>query len=455
MPVESINPVTGQVVATLEAHSDEEVEMKLDAAQRAYMDWRRSTFSRRSELMAELSAHLRRHRDRYASMATMEMGKPIVEAEAEIDKCAWAAEFFAGNAEAMLAPRSMPSTARVSYVQYQPLGVVLEIMPWNFPFWQAIRAAVPILLGGNVALLKHASNVPQCALAIEAMFRKAGFPTGVFQTLLVGSSAVSRLIEDDRIAAVTLTGSDLAGAEVAKVAGSALKKCVLELGGSDPFMVLAGADVEKAAAVGCRARNQNNGQSCIAAKRFIVEESIADEWEARFAKHVAALRVGDPMDRATQVGPLARADLVATLSDQLDRSVAAGARVRVGGQKLERPGYFFAPTVVVETRREMPVFCEETFGPLAAVVRVQDEDEAIRVANDSRYGLGASIWIDSERGQSIASRIEAGMVFVNGMVASDPRLPFGGVKRSGIGRELSEFGIREFQNMQTVWVAPS
>ena len=405
--------------------------------------------------MGELARHIRVERNRYAALATTEMGKPIVEAEAEIEKCAWAAEYFAEHAESMLAPRAIPSTAALSYVQYQPLGVVLEIMPWNFPFWQAIRAAIPILMGGSVALLKHASNVPQCALAIESIFRQAGFPDAVFQTLLVPSSRVEHLINDERVAAVTLTGSDVAGAEVARIAGTALKKCVLELGGSDPFIVLEDADVEKAASVGCRARNQNNGQSCIAAKRFIVHASIADEWERRFCENVAALRVGDPMDRAVQVGPLARAALVSALNDQLERSASAGARIRVGGKRVDRSGFYFEPTVVTQARRDMAVFREETFGPLAAVIRVADEDGAIRVANDSRYGLGASVWTDADRGQKLASRLEAGMVFVNGMVASDPRLPFGGVKRSGIGRELSEFGIREFQSLQTVWVGAS
>ena len=405
--------------------------------------------------MGELARHLRAERDGYAALATTEMGKPIVEAEAEIEKCAWAAEYFAEHAESMLAPRAIPSTAALSYVQYQPVGVVLEIMPWNFPFWQAIRAAIPILMGGNVALLKHASNVPQCALAIESIFRQAGFPDAVFQTLLVRSSAVERLINDERVASVTLTGSDVAGAEVARIAGYALKKCVLELGGSDPFIVLEDADVEKAASVGCRARNQNNGQSCIAAKRFIVHESIADEWERRFCENVAALRLGDPMDRAAQVGPLARADLVTVLNEQLQRSASAGARISVGGKRVDRPGFYFEPTVVTQARREMAVFREETFGPLAAVIRVADEEDAIRVANNSRYGLGASVWTNADRGQKLASRLEAGMVFVNGMVASDPRLPFGGVKRSGIGRELSEFGMREFQSLQTVWVGAS
>jgi succinate-semialdehyde dehydrogenase/glutarate-semialdehyde dehydrogenase len=452
MQFDSINPATGKRLASFEADSELTVEAKVEAADRAFRDWRRTPFSRRSALMVDLAAHLREDRDHYAAMATIEMGKPIGEAEAEIEKCAWAAEFFAEHAESMLGSRAMPSTAVLSYVQYQPLGVVLEIMPWNFPFWQAIRAAIPILMGGNVALLKHASNVPQCALAIEAMFREVGFPVATFQTLLVSSSAVERLIADDRVAAVTLTGSDTAGAAVARLAGGALKKCVLELGGSDPFIVLEDADLAKAANVGCRARNQNNGQSCIAAKRFVVHESVADEWERRFCDNVAALRIGDPMDRITEVGPLARADLVTSLTDQLDRSVMAGARVSVGGRSLDGPGYYFQPTVLTQTRRDMAVLREETFGPLAAVVRVRDDEEALRVANDSKYGLGASIWTSPERGQSLASRIETGMVFVNGMVASDPRLPFGGVKRSGIGRELSEFGLREFQSLQTVWI---
>jgi succinate-semialdehyde dehydrogenase/glutarate-semialdehyde dehydrogenase len=457
MALLSINPATEEEMARFEEHSPEQVENVLARAAEAARAWRAHSFATRSRLMAEAGARLRQDRDRYAALATAEMGKPIAEAEAEVEKSAWACEFFAEQAESMLSDRKLPSSASLSYVQYRPLGVVLAVMPWNFPFWQFFRAAVPALMGGNLALLKHASNVPQCALAIEEVFRHAGFPEGVVQTLLIGSPRVGSVISDPRVAGVTLTGSDTAGAEVAQAAGKVLKKTVLELGGSDPFIVLEDADLEQAVSVGCRARNQNNGQSCIAAKRFIVHEAVAGEFETRFAAAVAALKVGDPMDRGHQVGPLARGDLLDNLDSQVERSVAAGARPAAGGGRLGNGrGYYYRPTVLLDVTRDMPAFREETFGPLAAVIRVRHEEEAVAVANDSQYGLGASLWTrDIERGRRLAGRIEAGQVFINEMVASDPRLPFGGVKRSGYGRELSEFGIREFMNVQTVWVGPA
>ncbi|HEV3406913.1 MAG TPA: NAD-dependent succinate-semialdehyde dehydrogenase, partial [Candidatus Dormibacteraeota bacterium] len=385
-----------------------------------------------------------------------EMGKPIVEAEGEIEKCAWTAGWIADNAARLLADEPMESSATMSYVRFQPLGVILAVMPWNFPFWQAFRAGLPALAAGNVMLLKHSSNVPQSAIAIEEVFREAGVPQGVFQTLLVGPSAVEGIIEDHRVAGVTLTGSEAAGARVASTAAKRIKKAVLELGGSDPFIVLADADIKAAATVACRARNQNNGQSCIAAKRFIVVESVADEFEELFATAVKALKIGDPKERNVQVGPLARADLVDDLERQVKESVRLGARPLTGGKRVDGAGNFFEPTVLADVRPGMPVYHEETFGPVAAVIRVSDDEEALRVANDTEFGLGSSIWTaDVDRARRLAERVEAGMVFINGMVASDARLPFGGVKKSGYGRELSSYGIKEFTNMQTIWIGPA
>jgi succinate-semialdehyde dehydrogenase/glutarate-semialdehyde dehydrogenase len=456
MAIVSVNPATEEQLASFEEHTWEQVDAALQHAYDTRHAWRDAGFDARAARFTDLAAYLRAEKQRLASLLTAEMGKPITEAEAEVEKCAWTADWFAENGERLLAPRIVESTGTESYVRFQPLGVVLAVMPWNFPFWQVFRAGIPALMGGNVVLLKHASNVPQAALAAEEAFRRAGFPAGVFQTLLVRSGMVERIVSDRRVAAVTLTGSDLAGSEVAATAGRALKKSVLELGGSDPFIVLEDADLELAASVACRARNQNNGQSCIAAKRFIVVDGVADDFERRFSAAVAGLTVGDPSRREVQVGPLARADLVEDLDALVKQSIAKGARVAVGGTRPTGTGYYYPPTVLTEVTREMAVFRQETFGPVAAVIRVRGEDEAVAVANDSDYGLGANLWTgDVERGKRLAERIESGLVFINGMVSSDARLPFGGVKRSGFGRELSEFGMQEFQNIQTVWVGPT
>jgi succinate-semialdehyde dehydrogenase/glutarate-semialdehyde dehydrogenase len=454
--LKSIDPATGRELASFPEADESTIENALAKAWDARAHWRDAGAGMRASLMRSVAGVLRADRSRFAALLTSEMGKPIVEAEAEVEKCAWTATWFAENGERLLAKEPVDSTGTESYVRFQPLGVILAVMPWNFPFWQAFRAGLPALTAGNVMILKHSSNVPQSALAIEEVFREAGVPEGVFQTLLIGSAAVERLIADRRVAGVTLTGSDKAGMLVAESAGKALKKTVLELGGSDPFIVLADADIGAAATVACRARNQNNGQSCIAAKRFIVEESVADEFEQRFVSAVAALKVGNPMDRANQVGPLARADLVDDLERQVAESVRLGARPLTGGKRIQGDGYYFEPTVLVNVRPGMPAYHEETFGPVAAVIRVKDEDEALHVANDTEYGLGSNIWTsDVERGKRLAERVEAGLVFINGMVASDARLPFGGVKRSGYGRELAEYGIKEFVNIQTVWVGPA
>ncbi len=454
--LKSIDPATGREPATFPEADEAAIEAALAEAYEVRNGWRNAGIEHRSKLLRSVAAVLRADKARFASILTSEMGKPIVEAEGEIEKCAWTAGWIADQAARLLAGETIESTATHSYVRYQPLGVVLAVMPWNFPFWQVFRAALPALAAGNVMLLKHASNVPQAAMAIEEVFREAGLPEGVFQTLLIGSAAVDRIVADRRVAGVTLTGSEGAGSQVAGTAGKTLKKSVLELGGSDPFIVLEDADVAAAATVACRARNQNNGQSCIAAKRFIVVEAVADEFEKRFAGAVGTLKVGDPMDRGNQVGPLAKPDLVDALDRQVRESVRMGARLLTGGKKLDGGGYYYAPTVLTGVRADMPVFREETFGPVAAVIRVKDEEEALNVANDSEFGLGSAIWTANvARAEKMAERVEAGMVFINGMVASDARLPFGGVKKSGFGRELSAHGIREFTNIQTVWVGPA
>jgi len=452
----SINPATGRELATFPELDEAGIETAIEKAYETRHAWRDAGLDARSALLRSVAGVLRADKSRFAAMMTAEMGKPIIEAEAEVEKCAWTAAWLADNAARLLADEPVESNATNSYVRFQPLGVVLAVMPWNFPFWQALRAGLPALAAGNLMLLKHASNVPQCALAVEDVFREAGFPDGVFQTLLIGPGPVERIIADRRVAGVTLTGSEAAGAKVAAAAGKAIKKSVLELGGSDPFIVLEDADVAMAATVGCRARNQNNGQSCIAAKRFVVVDSVADEFESRFSAAVGSLKVGDPMDRTHQFGPLARADLLDDLERQVDRSVAMGARVLIGGKRIDGAGNYFQPTVLADVRAGMPVYDEETFGPVASVIRVKDEEHALRVANDSDFGLGSAIWTkDIDRGRRLAERVEAGLVFINGMVGSDARLPFGGVKKSGYGRELSGYGIKEFVNLQTVWVGPA
>jgi len=449
----SIHPADGRLLADYPDHDAAACAERLDAAGAAWRAWRDRSFAERAAVVSAAARLLRERASEYGRLATLEMGKPIAQAEAEVEKCAWVCEWYAEHAEALLADAPAATDATRSYVRCAPLGVLLAVMPWNFPFWQVFRAAAPALMAGNAVALKHASNVPGVALAIEALWRDAGAPPGVFTTLLAPPALVGALVDHEAVAAVTLTGGEPAGVSVGARAGAALKKVVLELGGSDPFVVLADADVAAVAKRAALARVQNNGQSCIAAKRFIVEAPVAEAFTDRLVAEMRALVVGDPLDRATQVGPLARADLVDDLHAQVGRSVAAGARVLCGGERPEGPGFFYPPTVLAGVEPGMAAFDEETFGPLAPVTVARDAGHAAELANRSRYGLGASVWSrDAARGEALARQIEAGAVFVNGMVKSDPRLPFGGIKRSGHGRELAAAGIREFVNQQTVWV---
>jgi succinate-semialdehyde dehydrogenase/glutarate-semialdehyde dehydrogenase len=456
MAIESINPATGQRGPVFEALTESELEEKLALAHVAFATWSRLPVAARAGVVAHAGEILAREAEALGRIATEEMGKLALAGRQEVDKCAGGCRYYAENADAFLRPELVatdegPHGPVRGQVRFDPLGAILAVMPWNFPFWQVVRFAAPALVAGNVALLKHASNVPRCALALEDVFRRAGAPAGVFQTLLVTAEAVPAIIADGRVAAVTLTGSETAGRRVAAVSGEHLKKVVLELGGSDPFVVLPDADVERAVATAVKARIVNNGQSCIAAKRFIVVEGVYDRFAEGFVAATRALRVGDPMDPATEVGPLATAPLLATLADQVARSLAAGAKALVGGHKLERAGNFYAPTVLADVPRGAPAFAEELFGPVATLLRAGDAGEALALANATPFGLGASVWT---RDRAVAERfvreLECGTVFVNDMVVSDARFPFGGVKASGHGRELGPWGLREFVNVKTV-----
>jgi succinate-semialdehyde dehydrogenase / glutarate-semialdehyde dehydrogenase len=454
MTIRSINPATEEVLETFQETSAPELDRAVAAAHAAFLEWRTVPVARRAPRMREAARILRSRRADYAKLMTLEMGKPIVQGEAEADKCAWVCEHYAEQAAAMLAEQPRETDAWKSYVRFDPLGPVLAVMPWNFPFWQVFRFAAPALMAGNAAILKHASNVPRCALTIAEVFREAGFPPDLFATVLVGAPAVATLIADPRIVAVTLTGSDRAGSSVAEQAGRALKKTVLELGGSDPFIVLEDADLAAAARTAADARLINSGQSCIAAKRFIVVEPAADRFLERFLDELRSRRMGDPLARETQVGPQARVELRDTLHRQVEESIKCGAGRLLGGELPAGKGAFYPPTLLAAVDKGMPAFDEETFGPVAAVIRAKDEVDAVRLANESPFGLGAALWTqDRARAERLAAQIEAGTVFVNGVVKSDPRLPFGGIKRSGYGRELSEYGIREFVNIKSVWIA--
>jgi acyl-CoA reductase-like NAD-dependent aldehyde dehydrogenase len=451
--IETIDPATGAVLERFALMNAEEIGAKLDAGVRASVRWAQVPLEERSAVLRAIAARLRAERDSLAATAVREMGKPIVQARAEVEKCAWGLEYFADHAAAMLAEQPAESSAARSYVAFRPLGVLLAIMPWNFPFWQVVRAAAPALMAGNTMVLKHAANTTRCALELERIFGEAGAPDGLFGALIARGEGIEAVVADPRIAAVTLTGSERAGASVARTAGNALKKCVLELGGSDPFVVFSDADLDAASRTAVTARFQNNGESCIAAKRFIVEQAVYDEFAGRFAELAGTQMVGNPMDERVQLGPCAREDLRESVHAQVSASVAAGARLTLGGKPIGGAGYFYEPTIVTEVVPGMPMFDEEVFGPAAAVVRAKDREHAIALANASSFGLGSSLWTrDVAAAETFAARIEAGAVFINGMVASDPRLPFGGVKKSGYGRELSAFGIHEFVNVQTVWI---
>lgn len=451
--METINPATGERLKTFDTWNEAQVDSALAVAAAANPAWQATPFVERARLFRNIATELRHNTAHYAGIITLEMGKIVKEARAEIEKCAWGCEFYAENAEIFLRDEVIQTDASSSYVSYLPLGTVLAVMPWNFPFWQVFRFAAPSLMAGNTALLKHASNVPQCALAIEEIFRKAGFPKGVFQTLMISAAQAEKIIADPRIHAVTLTGSEAAGRKVAAAAGATLKKTVLELGGSDAFIVLADADLEQAVNVGIASRFLNCGQSCIAAKRFILVETIAEAFVEQFKHKVHALRLGDPTREETQIGPMARADLRDQLHKQVTDSVTAGTTFALHGGPAAGPGFFYEPTVLDHVRPGMRAYEEELFGPVAVVIRARDEEEAVRIANDNRYGLGATVFTrDVKKGERLARRIQSGSSFVNGMVKSDPRLPFGGIKASGYGRELSVHGIREFVNIKTMWV---
>ncbi|MGE5423854.1 MAG: NAD-dependent succinate-semialdehyde dehydrogenase [Syntrophothermus sp.] len=451
--MKSINPATGKLISEYMEHASCDIPVIIDRTHADWKKWRETSIAERSAKMKAAAGVLRANKEKYARLITDEMGKIISESLSEVEKCAAGCDFYAVHAEEMLRDMIIPSDAERSLVVFQPLGIILAVMPWNFPFWQVFRFAAPALMAGNAAVMKHASNVPGCALAIEEVFREAGFPENIFRTLMIPSSEVIRAIENPLVAAVTLTGSEAAGSHVASAAAKLIKKAVLELGGSDPFIVLDDVDMEKAVKTAVTARMINQGQSCIAAKRFIVVKQNVNGFEEKIREALSELKIGDPADPETRVGPLSRQDLVNDIDEQVKTSVKMGAKLVLGGKRMDREGFYYLPTILSNVKKKMPVYFEETFGPVVAIIPVKDEKEAIEVANDSAFGLGGSVWTtDLERGERVARQIETGAVFVNGLTKSDPRLPFGGIKRSGYGRELSEFGIREFVNIKTIWI---
>lgn len=451
MAIESRNPFTNEVVKTFEEESDEQVLNKITLAEKTYSDWKQTNFTHRKELLLKTAVLLRDRKEQYAGLMTTEMGKAKREALGEIEKCALACDYYARNAEKFLSDEKLEAPEGEAYVVHEPIGIVLAVMPWNFPFWQVFRFLAPNLIAGNVGLLKHASNVPQCALAIQEVLLDAGFPAGCFQTLLISSAKVNMILDDDRVKAATLTGSEGAGSKVAERAGKNLKKTVLELGGSDPFIVLKDADIKEAAKTGAKARMINNGQSCIAAKRFILEKSIADEFLSFFKVEFENIKIGDPANDSFDYGSMAREDLAQELEEQVNKSLEKGAKIMIGGK---RDKAFFEPTILTDVKPGMPAYEEELFGPVAVVLIAEDEQHAIELANDSRFGLGGSLWSkDIEKAKKLVRRVESGAVYINKIMASHPAVPFGGIKMSGYGRELSEMGIKEFVNRKTIWLS--
>jgi succinate-semialdehyde dehydrogenase / glutarate-semialdehyde dehydrogenase len=454
MAIASINPATGELTKRFDAHTVREIESALDRAVSAFQRHRRTSFAERAAKLQRAAGILEKDRERLARIVTAEMGKLLRGSLDEIEKCVRGCRYYAEQSEKFLSEQIVSSEAGRSYVRYEPLGAVLAIMPWNFPFWQVFRFAAPALMAGNVGLLKHASNVPQCALAIEKIFRDAGFEAGVFQVLLIENEAVEKIIGDPRVKAVTLTGSERAGSAVASTAGRQIKKSVLELGGSDPFIVMPSAKLDDAISTGVKSRMVNSGQSCIAAKRFIIADAIYDQYVTQFVEKMEKLKLGDPIDPKTEVAPLSSENILHGVDEQVQKSVAAGAKILCGGKRADRDGYFYEPTVLAEIPKSAPGYREEVFGPVALFFRARDREEAVAIANDSSFGLGASVWTNEPNEQEFFSHeLESGMVFVNAMVASDPRVPFGGIKRSGYGRELGAEGIREFTNVKTIWIS--
>ncbi|MCB9211678.1 MAG: NAD-dependent succinate-semialdehyde dehydrogenase [Ignavibacteriales bacterium] len=453
MAIETVNPATGKLVKTFKPFTNEKVDSIINETHSAFGKWRATSFAERKKLMLNAAKILKNEKEKYAKILTIEMGKPITQAISEVEKCAWVCEYYAENAESILKNEIIETDASESYVQFDPIGIVLAVMPWNFPYWQVFRFAAPALMAGNAGLLKHASNVPKSALAIEEVFQKAGYPKSIFRTLLINSNQVDNVIENPKVKATTLTGSEHAGSMVAAKSGKLLKKSVLELGVSDQFIILKDENLDEAIRTAVTARLLNNGQSCIAAKRFVVVKEIAKVFEEKFVEKMEEVKIGNPMDRETELGPMAREDLLLELHEQVVQSIKKGAKLLIGGKRLDRKGYYYPATVLANVKRGMPAYEDELFGPVASVIKVKNEEEAIKVANNTKFGLGASLWTrDFKKAKTLAKSIDSGSVFINGMVKSDPRLPFGGVKLSGFGRELSHYGIKEFVNIKTVWV---